>query len=207
MWMHVPKLSLALGVFLFGWLLGYLVQQSFGRLAKRTRIDTLLQKIGFNDFVESAKFKDHPLVIVGKSIKGIIVIFFLRQSVQIIGWTELEQFITSVISFIPNLVIALLIVLLAVKFSETIAFLAENILSFGSEDTRRIIGIVAKNILIVFGIIAAILQLNISPELTQMMQTLFTAFAAMLALAGGLALGLGSKDFVAKALEDMQKKK
>jgi len=202
----LPNILLAISVFIFGWLLGYLVQHSFRGLAQRTRIDELLKKIGFNEFVEKAKFKSHPLVIVGKFIKGIIIIFFLRQSLQIIGWTQVEQFIGAIIEFIPNLVIALLIVLMAIQFSQTLAFLAENMLSFGNEETRKIIGIVAKNIIIVFGIMAAVLQLNISAELTQMMQTIFTAFAAMLALAGGLALGLGSKDFVANALKKMQKK-
>jgi hypothetical protein len=45
---------------------------------------------------------------------------------------------------------------------------------------------------------AALLQLNVAEQL---IQTLLTAFFAMVAIAGGLAFGLGGKDLAGKWLK------
>ena len=53
----------------------------------------------------------------------------------------------------------------------------------------------------VFGFLTALTQLNIA---TAIIQTLVTGFIAMLALAGGLAFGLGGKDFAAHLLNKLK---
>jgi hypothetical protein len=52
-----------------------------------------------------------------------------------------------------------------------------------------------------FAIIMTLSQLGIA---TQYMYTLFAGFVAMLALAGGLAFGLGGKDAAAALIKNIQ---
>jgi len=54
---------------------------------------------------------------------------------------------------------------------------------------------------VVFGLLAALVQLNIA---TAIIQSLITGFIAMLALAGGLAFGLGGKEYAAHLLEKLR---
>jgi len=52
-----------------------------------------------------------------------------------------------------------------------------------------------------FAFIVALSQLGIAP---QYMYTIFAGFVAMLALAGGLAFGLGGKEAAAEFIRDMR---
>ena len=54
-----------------------------------------------------------------------------------------------------------------------------------------------------FIVLAVLNQLGVAQALVQI---LFTGFVAMVALAGGLAFGLGGKDFAKALLDKLQKK-
>ena len=62
---------------------------------------------------------------------------------------------------------------------------------------------VAKYVIYIFTIITALSQLGVAPEF---MQVFFTGLVAMLAIAGGLAFGLGgqtaAKDFIEKVRKE-----
>lgn len=57
--------------------------------------------------------------------------------------------------------------------------------------SATMVAAIAKWSIIIFGVMAALLQLGIVPAI---IQTLIIGIVAMLALAGGLAFGLGGKD-------------
>ena len=63
-------------------------------------------------------------------------------------------------------------------------------------------GTVAYWAILIFGLLAALIQLGIAFAL---LQTLITGIIAMLALAGGLAFGLGGKDAAANFLNRLRK--
>jgi len=55
--------------------------------------------------------------------------------------------------------------------------------------------------IVIFALFAALLQLNVA---TPLIQTLLTAFFAMVAIAGGLAFGLGGKELATKWLKKFE---
>ena len=56
--------------------------------------------------------------------------------------------------------------------------------------------------IVVFSFMAALVQLGIAQEL---IQVLFTGFVAMIALAGGLAFGLGGREYASRILNQLSK--
>ena len=75
-------------------------------------------------------------------------------------------------------------------------------LRFAKSSTADALGLVAKYVILIFAALAALSQLQIAEIL---IQTLFIGFVAMLALAGGLAFGLGGKEVVKELLEAIKK--
>ena len=71
-----------------------------------------------------------------------------------------------------------------------------------SVPSAKFAGGVAKWAVWIFAILAALSQLGIAGAFAQ---TLFTGLVAMLALAGGLAFGLGGKESAARYLESLRK--
>ena len=64
--------------------------------------------------------------------------------------------------------------------------------------SARMAGSVAKWAIWIFAVIIVLSELGIAPAF---MQILFTGIVAMLAIAGGLAFGLGGKEAAAKVIE------
>ena len=56
--------------------------------------------------------------------------------------------------------------------------------------------------ILIFGLFAALIQLGVAPAL---LQTIVTGLIAMLAIAGGLAFGLGGKDLATSYLNKLRK--
>lgn len=199
----LPDLGIALTVLFLGWLLGIALEAGFLRLAKRLHLEKLWKKLGFDTLLQQSGIKRSPSAVVATFIKGVIITFFLKTAAKIMQFVEVEDFLDKVIALIPDIIIALLILLFAIKFAETMGALTENLLRIADKKARAILASVAKNIIIAFGIMAALVQIKIAPDIITI---LFTGFIAMLALAGGLAFGLGGKDFIRELLEDIRKK-
>jgi hypothetical protein len=65
----------------------------------------------------------------------------------------------------------------------------------------QLIGAMTRSAIWIFAVIVALAQLGIAP---QYMYTIFAGFVAMLALAGGLAFGIGGKDAAAELIENIR---
>jgi hypothetical protein len=200
----LPKALLAILVFLIGWLIGIIIEWMFIKMGEKLKLNTFWEKTGLNSLLKKADIKSNPSKLAGTFLKSIIVMFFLRESMSIMGFVEIEEFIQKIINLAPDIIIALFILLFSINAAGTASSLVKNLMGIGDANSRKIMALVAKNILIAFGVMAALVQVHIAAD---MVQTLFTAFVAMLALAGGLALGLGGKDFVHEMIEDVRKKK
>ena len=200
----LPKILEGIVVFVLGWLLGKFVQWIFIKMGEKLRLSRIWKKTGFATLLKKADISSSPSHLVGNLLKITIIMFFLRQSMKVMGFREVEEFLGSVINLIPDILVALVILLFAISAADTASSIIKNIWGIADENARKIIAIVAKNILIAFGIMAALVQIHIAAELVQ---TLFTALVAMLALAGGLAFGLGGKDFVRDMIDEIRKKK
>lgn len=199
----LPLALLALSILLIGLMLGYLIEWLFMKLGEKLKLTHIWTKTGFDLLLERANIKTNPSHLVGKFVKGVVITYFLRIAAGILGFTEVEEFLQKIIALVPDIVIAVIILLFAISAANTAASLTNNLLRIGDKHARVIIASVVKNILIAFGIMAALVQLHVAEDLIRI---LFTALVAMLALAGGLALGLGGKDFVHELLADFKKK-
>jgi amino acid transporter len=80
--------------------------------------------------------------------------------------------------------------------------LVVNVLKSSREKLANLVGAVAKWAIIVFTVLAALIQLNVA---SQMIQMLFTAIVFMLAVAFGLAFGLGGKDAAKDLIEEVKR--
>jgi len=68
--------------------------------------------------------------------------------------------------------------------------------------SASILAALTKWAILIFAILAALLQLGVVPTL---IQTIFTGFVAALVISSGLAFGLGGKEFAADILNKFRK--
>ncbi len=196
-----PYILGALGVFVLGYILAEIAARSILRMSEKLKLEVISDKIGLKHFLERAGVKKSPSQVIAKSMKAYLIFIFFIEATKIAQLTEVAEFLATVRGYIPELIIALFIILVGIRIGNTVAVIVETSLSITRSNTARALGIAVKSTVVTFAILAALSQLEIAEILIQI---LFIGFVSMLALAGGLAFGLGGKDVVKELLEALK---
>ena len=102
---------------------------------------------------------------------------------------------------LPNVIIAAFILIFVAIIGEVMQKVVTGMAKAAGVPSAGLAGTITRWAIWFFGFIAALLQLQVAVVL---LQTLFTGLVAMLALAGGLAFGLGGRDAAARYLEKVR---
>lgn len=199
----IPNLLGAFLVFILGWFIASAIGKLIVKTLERLKFNKLFERGGWKETLEKADVKVNVSEFIGAIVKWIFVIIFLLAAVEILGLTQFAGFLESVINWLPNLLVAAVIFVVAVIIADII----EKIVRAWVEQMRigyaSAIGTFVRWSIWLFAILAILLQLGIAPAL---IQTLFNGFIAMLVISGGLAFGLGGKDIAAEILQDVRNK-
>jgi small-conductance mechanosensitive channel len=197
----LPTLLAALIVFIIGWLIAIFFGKIVNRIIKTIKLDLLLEKLGFQKALAKAKLKLDSAKFFEELVKWFFIIVFLMTAVDILGLTEVTLFLKSILYYLPNVVIAAIVLLAAALVGRLMQKLVKaSADTAGLASSGAIAGIVKWAILI-FGFVIALTQLGIAPTL---IQTIVIGIIAMIALAGGLAFGLGGKDMASRILDKIR---
>ncbi|RJQ13872.1 hypothetical protein C4553_02415 [Candidatus Parcubacteria bacterium] len=198
----LPKLIGALIVFFVGWAIAVGVGHGVMRLIRASKLDNVLLAMGAEKAFTRAGIKVDSGRFLGEVVKWFLVIAFLLAASDILGLSEVSGFLREVLGYVPNIVIAVVILVLGVLVAAFLrgVVVASAVHSVGNA-AAKMIGSVVKWAVLIFAIFAALAQLNVAPTFIQIV---LTGVVAMLAIAGGLAFGLGGKDLAASWMKRVQ---
>ena len=198
----VPQLIVALIVFVIGWAIAVAVGKVVEQVIRGLKVDMALRSLGVEDAVSRAGMKMDSGAFVGGLVRWFFILVFLLAAIDVLGLSQVTEFLrTVVLTYIPQVIVAALILVAAALLAD----LAHNVVSGSAKaaglPSHGFLGGIAKWAIWIFALMTALYQLGIAGPFVQ---TLFTAFVAMIALAGGLAFGLGGKDAAAKYIERLR---
>jgi len=193
-----PKLILAVVLFVIGWVLGSLVARAFEQVLGALKVDKLLTSVKADDLLRQAGMNLNTGYFIGQVAKWFIVLVFLLPSLDLLGLDSIRMFLVEdVIGYLPHVIVAAFILIIASIVSQGVAKLVAASTRAMSVTSASMLGTIAKYAVWIFAFIVALGELGIAREY---MGVLFTGLVGMLALAGGLAFGLGGKDTAARFL-------
>lgn len=193
----LPSLIGALAVFIVGLIVAAVLDKLVERLIYYLKLDALLRKLGVEQVVERANMKLNSGKFLGRLVYWFFVIAFLLAASDILGFFTLSNFLKDVLNYVPNILVAVLILLAALLLANFLRGLVRAAVMSAGLHNARGLGAVAWWVVMIFGLLTALVQLGVAVSI---INTLITGLIAMLALAGGLAFGLGGKDSAAEAL-------
>jgi len=123
-----------------------------------------------------------------------VVISFLLASSDILGLFAFSSFLRDVLFYIPSIAAAVLIMLATVMLANFTRKVVTASVMSARLHGAHFLGSLTWWAIVIFGFLTALVQLNVA---TSVINTVITGFIAMLALAGGLAFGLGGRDYAA----------
>jgi hypothetical protein len=199
----LPKFLGAIIVFLIGLIiangLGALVAQFINAL----KLDRLLEKIGVGRFFERAGWKLNSGKFLGELVKWFFIVVFLLAAADILQLYGLTAFLRDILLYIPNIIIAVLIMLAAVLVGNFLRGLVLGGAKGAKLYSSKAVAAITWWSLLVFGFFAALLQLGVAVSIAN---AIITGFIAMLAIAGGIAFGLGGKDYASHLVEKFRER-
>jgi hypothetical protein len=189
-------LFLALG-FIFGVAVGRVVEQ----LVDALKADEWLRKAGVEEVLARAGYRMRAGKFFGALARLFFIVLMLIPAFDIIGLSQVNSFLNEVLAYIPQVLIAAIILFVASVASDILGDMVHGTGSALGSRVSHLLGSVTRVSIWVFAAIMALSQLGIAP---QYMFTLFTGFVAMVAIAGGLAFGLGGKDAAADLISEIR---
>ena len=197
----LPSLLGAIIVFVIGWIIATLLGKLASQIITTLRIDQIIEKMGFKRSFDKANLKLDSGKFFGELVRWFFIIVFLTASTDILGLPEVTIFLKAVILYIPQLIVAVFILLIAVVVASFLQKLVKASVEAAGLKSANLLGAITKWSVLIFALLAALLQLGIVPSL---IQTLFTGFIAALTLAIGLSFGLGGRETAAELLDKLK---
>ncbi len=187
-------------------IIGIIVAASLGQLIKKlvelTHVDKLIEKLGVN-----STFKAFGRIsiggIIGWLVKWFLIVVVLMAVAEILQMTQINDFLQQVAAFLPNVIIAVVVMMIGFLGGNFVYEIVYRSVKVTKMHSPRFLANIAKWSIIIFALMASLIQLNIAAALVQ---TLFTGLIAMLAIAGGIAFGLGGKEKASEWLDSLEKK-
>lgn len=198
----LPNLLWAILIFVLGVVVAVVLKNALVRFLEVVNFSRLLDRTGFPQTLKAADPSLSVEVILGDILKWFVIIVFLLPAVEKLGLIEFSRLLNQLLLYLPNVLVAVIIVMVGAVFAQ---FARDFVLATASSlgtSVSRLLSHVAKWSILVFVSLAALTQLRIAENL---IITLFTGFVAMIAIAGGLAFGLGGREAAGEIIKKVQR--
>jgi hypothetical protein len=190
----VPNLIGFVAVLAIGYVVAKLVGGLVGNLLQRAGLDRMLTEGQGGRYV--SKVTASPSRLFGRIAFWALFLGGLSLAVSVLGIAALTAFVGAILAYVPNVVAALLIFLVAGALAAGLAALAAR--TMGETPTGKVVATVAPGLVMAIAIFMILNQLRIAPEIVTIT---YGALIGALALAAALAFGLGGRDVAARMLE------
>lgn len=199
----IPNLIGAIIVFVIGWFIAIAIGKLVAEILNRLKFNQIFETVSWKKALEKAELKINVSEFIGAIAKWVLIIVFLKIAVGILGWTDFSLLLGQLIAYLPNVVVAALIFVVAVIVADILAKVVVVTVESAKFAYSHLAGEIVRWSIWIFAALVILHQLGIGKPL---IETLFMGLVAILVIALGLAFGLGGKDVAAGILENLRKR-
>jgi len=199
----LPRLVAAIVVFLVGWLIAVLVGKLAYHIVKILQIDRALEGVGFKKVWERSGFKLNSAYFFFELVKWFFIVVFLMSATNILGLDEVSQFLNTVVLYIPNVIVAAIVLMIGILVARFLEGLVLASVRAARLVSANFLGALTKWSVVVFSLLVALVQLGIAEDIIRIVVVGVVAAAA---LGLGLAFGLGGKEHADDFISKMKKR-
>jgi len=201
--LFLPNLIGAIVIFVIGWFVALAIGKLVSGILKKVKLDKLFERTEWKEALEKAEIKVNVSEFIGDIFKWILLIVFLLASVEILGLRQFAELLRGIVMWLPNLVVAVAIFIVAVIVAEILEKIIKATVKKIEVGYVGFFGTLVKWAIYIFAFLTILYQLGVAREIVN---ALVFGIIATLSLSLGLAFGLGGKDAAAKFIEDIKKK-
>jgi hypothetical protein len=184
----LPSFLGAAAILVAGYLLAGLVERGADALLKRLNFNKMVEAGGFTEAVQRSGTRLDPIHAVGKLLFWLVMLVVILLASTALGLESINTMFGTMLSYIPTLVSAIVIVILGMIVGEFVRALV--LASAGGVEGVPVLAKFAKTAVVIISVFMAVQQLGVAEEIVT---AAFTLILGAIALAAGLAFGLGNQ--------------
>ncbi|GAB2763374.1 hypothetical protein GCM10027174_45110 [Salinifilum aidingensis] len=189
---YLPQLFGALLILVIGYLIARILRSLITKLLNRFRMDERLTSGHGGSYVVRLSPQGSPARLVGTVVFAVLMLFVVSSTIGTLDIPALTGFMNVVMGYLPRVLAALFIFLLAAAIAGAVGGLTHRML--GDTPTGRVARTVGPALVMAIGVFMILTQLQIA---TVIVTATYIALVGALALGTALAFGLGGREAAA----------
>lgn len=188
-------------------IIGFTVAKAFEYLVqwivRGLRINDLLKNLGLEKVLEKTNVSLQTERFLGALTFWVVWVLFWMPSFDILGWSKVNEFLTSIVNYLPTAIVSSVIVVVSyflADFLRKVAYVWFKGLELKGAKTAAEFVFYA---ILIFGIASALYQLNVAREIISL---IVAGIILGFSLAFGLAVGLGGQELAKEMLNKLKEK-
>jgi len=187
----IPKVLGFLVILIVGWLIASLVEKGVAALLRTVRFNELSQRAGLADFVSKMGTRTDSSGLLAAVVKWFVRLIALVVAFDALGLPAVSDVLRQLLLWLPNVVVALVVLVIGGLVARALANVVRGAAAKSGLGDPDFLSKVAAGLVWAFAIVVAVNQIGIA---TTLVNTLFMAVVGAIALALGLAFGLGGRE-------------
>lgn len=178
----MPKLVAFLVILVIGLVVAKLLEKALDKVLERVGFDRLVERGGVKQALSRSQYDASS--ILGRLVYYVVVLFTLATAFGVFGPNPISDYLGAVIAYLPRVFAAIVILVVAAAIATAVKSLVDNLL--GGLPYGSLLGNVASGAVVFLGVIAALNQLNIAPNVVNAL-----LYAVLAALVGVVVVAVG----------------
>lgn len=194
----LPKLIVAIAILVAGWLFAKIIKFAVIRALRAINFQVLTERAGVDGFLQQGGAKTDTVDILGWLIYWLVILAALVVAFNGLGLTHVTDLLGKVTLFIPNVIVAVLVLAFGAYFAR---FIDATVTTFGKNvelQDAELLGRLARFATLIFVVLIALDQISIGVDIVRQS---FLILLAGVALAMAIAFGIGGQKWAAALLD------
>ncbi len=196
---YLPDFFGGLLIVITGYIVALILKKLLLAIFALFRIDALLHKTRLITLREVKLWE----AVLAELVKWTVIILFLIPTLETWGLSRATEVLNQFLFYIPNVIVAVIIGFVGIVISNLSSDVVRQSVKSAGESASSSLAVFTRYTILFFTVLIMLNQLGVAQDLIRIF---FTGLVAMLAIAGGLAFGLGGKDHAKEALDILKKK-
>lgn len=194
----VSALCAVILILLVGWIVAKIVKNLVLRILDILQLDSTSERVGVDKVLSKGGIKYSISELIAVLCYWLVMLISLVIAVSVVNVKP--GMLDAIVLYIPRVISAVFVLVLSLFFASFVNSAVLTTAANAGVEQANLLGKISQWVIVVFGIIIALEQLQIG---TQTINLAITVVLASLGLACALAFGLGCKDIAGKTTQDI----
>jgi hypothetical protein len=194
----LPRLGVAVGVLIAGWLLAKAARFSIVKAMRALNFHVLSERAGIDGFLQQGGTERDTTDLFGLVVFWLVMLAALIIAFNGLGLGQVTELLGKVALFLPRVLLVLLVIVFGSYFARFVGGAVQGYCRSAGISDGELLGRIVQYVIMTFVLLLAVDHLEIGHGLIQ--QT-FLILLAGVVFAVALAVGLGARDRAARLID------